>query len=123
MKFTAILVALGSASFVVAKNCTPGLQYCGRTLLCIGNYIEQMDAAVKKAKIDPNHVLDTLYYRVGGTNGDIRVIKDCGAGACIDGGEGNSDRCAAASRIHLIFQAEENRYTVEEDEGNMWQII
>ncbi|KAJ7261163.1 hypothetical protein C8J57DRAFT_969499, partial [Mycena rebaudengoi] len=79
---------------VVAKNCTPGLQYCGRTrLLRIGeNYIEQMDAAVKKARIDPNHVLDTLYYCVGGTNGDIRVINDCGADACIDGGE-NSDRC------------------------------
>ncbi|KAJ7261216.1 hypothetical protein C8J57DRAFT_972888, partial [Mycena rebaudengoi] len=58
-----------------------------------GNYIEQMDAAVKKARIDPNHVLDTLYHCVGGTNGDIRVIKDRGAGACIDGGEGNNDRC------------------------------
>jgi hypothetical protein len=36
MKFTAVLVALTSVTYVMAGNCKTGLSYCGRSLLNIG---------------------------------------------------------------------------------------
>jgi len=36
MKFTRATIIIALATAAVARNCTPGLKYCGRTLLEIG---------------------------------------------------------------------------------------
>jgi hypothetical protein len=36
MKFTRATMIIALATAAVARNCTPGLKYCGRTLLDIG---------------------------------------------------------------------------------------
>ncbi|KAJ7816475.1 hypothetical protein B0H13DRAFT_1486968, partial [Mycena leptocephala] len=58
-----------------------------------GNYADQIEAAVRKAHTKPGHMLDTLFYCLGGSNGDIEVIKDCAPGRCVDAGSDKSDLC------------------------------
>lgn len=41
---------------------------------------------------DPSHIQNTLFQCVGGPNGDIDIIRYCGA-ACQDGGNNHSDTC------------------------------
>ncbi|KAJ7354074.1 hypothetical protein DFH08DRAFT_955493 [Mycena albidolilacea] len=48
MKFATIIV-LSSAAYAKARNCSRGLSYCGRSLLHIGNYANQIEAAIEKA--------------------------------------------------------------------------
>jgi hypothetical protein len=71
-----------------------------------GKYSDQIEAAIQKAHTNPNHLLDTLFYCIGRSNGDIEVIKDCGPGRCADAGSGKSDICLPASQIHLILEME-----------------
>jgi hypothetical protein len=73
-----------------------------------GKYSDQIEAAIQKAHTNSNHLLDTLYYCLGGSNGDIEVIKDCGPGRGADAGSGKSDICLPASRIHLVLEMEDN---------------
>ncbi|KAM3448843.1 hypothetical protein MY3296_007474 [Beauveria thailandica] len=49
--FNAIFIAMMAAAIPLAegRNCNTGLLYCGQTLLNIGNYRAQIDAAVAKA--------------------------------------------------------------------------
>jgi hypothetical protein len=60
----------------------------------IGNYYSQIvDALSTSAQAtDDVHVEQTLFYCVGGNNGDITFQTFCGSG-CDDGGAGNSDHC------------------------------
>ncbi|KAJ7806802.1 hypothetical protein B0H14DRAFT_2324139, partial [Mycena olivaceomarginata] len=58
-----------------------------------GNYADQIEKAIQKAHTDPAHMFDTLFYCIGGSNGDIEVIKDCAPGRCVDSGSGKSDIC------------------------------
>ncbi|KAJ7896257.1 hypothetical protein B0H14DRAFT_2211325, partial [Mycena olivaceomarginata] len=94
MKFTTIVIAVGlaSATYTVADNCKKGLSYCGRGLLhkdercqmnqdsdtCLrvlpGNYADQIERAIQKAHSNPAHIPDTLFYCIGGSDGDIEVI-------------------------------------------------
>ncbi|KAJ7791219.1 hypothetical protein B0H14DRAFT_2395839 [Mycena olivaceomarginata] len=104
MKFATIIV-LASAAYATARNCSRGLSYCGRSLLHIGNYANQIEAAIEKAHTDHAHLLDTLFYCF--EDGNIQVIKDCGSGRCADGGAKNSDICLPSSRIHLILEKED----------------
>ncbi|KAF9890625.1 hypothetical protein FE257_005756 [Aspergillus nanangensis] len=96
MKFTSIAVAAvaSMASLVVADNCQTGLQYCGYVLLRKGNYYAQIAQALNGAGMptDPPHIQNTLFQCIGGSNGDIDIIKYCGA-ACQDGGNNHSDTC------------------------------
>ncbi|KAJ6527067.1 hypothetical protein B0H19DRAFT_1084119 [Mycena capillaripes] len=122
MKFTTIFVAvaLTSATHTMADNCQRGLSYCGRTLLHKGNYADQIEAAVCKAHTNPGHMLDTLFYCIGGSNGDIEVIKDCAPGRCVDAGSDKSDICLASSRIHLILDMEESFSAKTEEDAWKW---
>ncbi|KAJ7860407.1 hypothetical protein B0H14DRAFT_3446076 [Mycena olivaceomarginata] len=69
MKFATIIV-LASATYTMAGNCSRGLSYCGRSLLHIGNYANQIEAAIQKAHTNPSHMLDTLFYCLGRDNGN-----------------------------------------------------
>ncbi|KAJ7791208.1 hypothetical protein B0H14DRAFT_2395796 [Mycena olivaceomarginata] len=122
MKFATIIV-LASATYTMAGNCSRGLSYCGRSLLHIGNYANQIEAAIQKAHTNPSHMLDTLFYCLGGDNGDIQVVQDCGAGRCADSGPKKSDICLPSSRIHLILEkvdAEESFSVTDQWEEEMW---
>ncbi|KAJ7590113.1 hypothetical protein C8J56DRAFT_1048277 [Mycena floridula] len=80
---------------VVSRNCTPGLNYCGSTLNGIGNYQPQIDQCLfdnKAPSLDGGN--STLFGCIGGTNGVIQFIKDCGLGNCRDNGGGKNDTCA-----------------------------
>ncbi|KZP21001.1 hypothetical protein FIBSPDRAFT_826391 [Athelia psychrophila] len=95
MKSTVIAaaVALLFASCVVARNCTPGLNYCGQTLVNIGRYQQQINQALSDAdQTKINNGLGDLFHCVGGNNGDINWVQHCGK--CTDGGAGSSDYCA-----------------------------
>ncbi|EAU32012.1 conserved hypothetical protein [Aspergillus terreus NIH2624] len=96
MKFTTIALAAAAslASTAVAANCQTGLQYCGYVLLRKGNYYAQIAQALDDANMptDPSHIQNTLFQCVGGPNGDIDIIRYCGA-ACQDGGNNHSDTC------------------------------
>lgn len=118
--FTIVATLLAAfATSAAASNCKPGLDYCGSTLLGIGtpflslspvhlspfehqltatplgNYAGQVDAATKAAKASSN-VNAHLFSCIGGPDGAIQLIQQCGT--CIDSGKGNSDVCAIQAR-------------------------
>ncbi|KAF7364922.1 hypothetical protein MVEN_00362800 [Mycena venus] len=69
-----------------------------------GNYINQIEQAISDAHTDPDHFMDTLFFCYGGSNGDIKVKKDCGPGKCHDSGNGQSDYCVSGLRFALVEQ-------------------
>ncbi|KAJ6585994.1 hypothetical protein B0H19DRAFT_1060168 [Mycena capillaripes] len=78
-------VLLGSVLVLVtgtaARNCTPGLNYCGRTLLEIGKYQPQIDQALADAgQGEADGGADDLFSCVGGSNGVISFIQFCNNG-------------------------------------------
>ncbi|KAF4635629.1 hypothetical protein G7Y89_g2466 [Cudoniella acicularis] len=83
------------ATGVVARNCTPDLNYCGSTLLSIGNYGPQIDQAIHDAnQPEENSGKDDLFHCVAqgenNQNGLITWIAHCPNG-CSDNGEGKND--------------------------------
>ncbi|KAF7596228.1 hypothetical protein BBP40_002761 [Aspergillus hancockii] len=95
VKVASVALALATiAPLAAAANCQTGLQYCGNVLLRKGNYYAQIAQALQGANmpVDPQHVQNTLFQCIGGSNGDIEIIKYCGA-ACQDGGDNHSDTC------------------------------
>ncbi|KAH7120018.1 hypothetical protein B0J11DRAFT_73539 [Dendryphion nanum] len=87
---TAIIAML--ATTVVADNCKTGLNYCGSTLLRVGNYRDQISQALAVAG-HPNWSGDNVLFEcLGGSGGAIRFIGGCGGG-CADAGSGKSDFC------------------------------
>ncbi|CRL30891.1 unnamed protein product [Penicillium camemberti] len=82
------------ASTAVAKNCNEGFDYCALTLLNNGDYHQQILQAVDDYGKNPaNWNYDNfLYHCEGGSNGDIKITKECPKG-CVDGGAGNDDQC------------------------------
>ncbi|KAM7195832.1 hypothetical protein V8F33_006481 [Rhypophila sp. PSN 637] len=92
---TVVLSAL--ATLAAARNCTPGLDYCGKTLRAIAtgsNYDAQMKAPLRERGIPVNEgsMNDSLFYCVGGSNGDVRVLLHCPKG-CLDGGKKRNNFC------------------------------
>ncbi|KAJ7506150.1 hypothetical protein B0H11DRAFT_2220065 [Mycena galericulata] len=88
--FTSLLVLVTGAA---ARNCTPGLNYCGRTLLEIGKYQPQIDQALADAyQSESDGGADDLFSCVGGPNGVISFIKFCDNG-CDTKPAGVSDVC------------------------------
>ncbi|KIM41489.1 hypothetical protein M413DRAFT_27828 [Hebeloma cylindrosporum] len=83
------------AGFALARNCTPGLRYCGSTLLDIGNYQGQIDQALADAGVqEVDNGKSALFFCQGGDNGVIQFIRECTVGQCVDAGTGNDDHCA-----------------------------
>ncbi|KAJ6475379.1 hypothetical protein C8R45DRAFT_1009964 [Mycena sanguinolenta] len=81
MKSTIFVALLVLATGAIARNCTPGLNYCGRTLLDIGKYQPQIDQALHDAHAgEANHGNDDLFHCVGGDSGVITFIKYCANG-------------------------------------------
>ncbi|KAL1985853.1 hypothetical protein VTN96DRAFT_7345 [Rasamsonia emersonii] len=86
---TTIILAIGA----MARNCTPGLNYCGSTLLDIGHYQSQIDQAIADAGVpEVDNGRESLFHCIGGDNGVIKYLGDCPNG-CHDAGAGNSDYC------------------------------
>ncbi|KAH7233484.1 hypothetical protein BKA59DRAFT_549740 [Fusarium tricinctum] len=96
VKITTVAVAALAALAPVAeaRNCRQGLTYCGYVLLRRGNYLNQIDAALKNAGVDANNnnINQSLFYCQGGNNGDIQFRKQCKKG-CNDGGDKHNDSC------------------------------
>ncbi|KAJ6477969.1 hypothetical protein DFH09DRAFT_951921, partial [Mycena vulgaris] len=81
------------ATGAIARNCTPNLDYCGRTLLEIGKYQPQIDQALADAgQGEANGGSDDLFHCIGGDNGVIGFIKFCSNG-CRTNPTGVSDTC------------------------------
>ncbi|KAL7948585.1 hypothetical protein V8C42DRAFT_342607 [Trichoderma barbatum] len=78
----------------MARNCKKNLDYCGATLLDIGDYYAQIVSALAAAgkPTDDNWRRKSLFYCAGGPNGEIQFLQFCGE-RCIDAGQGKSDRC------------------------------
>ncbi|KAH8731862.1 hypothetical protein GQ44DRAFT_766911 [Phaeosphaeriaceae sp. PMI808] len=87
---TSVLAAL--ATSVIARNCTPGLDYCGYTLTAIGNYRDQINQAIHDSGHGGSNPNNVLFHCEGGNSGVIRFIADCSAG-CYQNGVGVSDVC------------------------------
>ncbi|KAJ7044355.1 hypothetical protein C8F04DRAFT_1070212 [Mycena alexandri] len=81
MKSTTFAAMLVLATGAIARNCTPDLNYCGRTLLEIGNYQPQIDQALHDAGAgEANGGSDDLFHCGGGPNGVITFIGFCANG-------------------------------------------
>ncbi|KAJ6534951.1 hypothetical protein B0H19DRAFT_845654, partial [Mycena capillaripes] len=81
------------ATGAIARNCTPNLDYCGRTLLEIGNYQPQIDQALHDAGAgEANGGADDRFHCVGGANGVITFLGFC-ANGCRTNPTGVSDVC------------------------------
>ncbi|KAK3400681.1 hypothetical protein B0T20DRAFT_505060 [Sordaria brevicollis] len=93
------VILLGTAALsgiAMADNCKTGLFYCGKGLLNKGNYytqiVDALNGATPPQPTDTTHVRESLFYCVGGPNGDITFQTFC-SGGCKDGGSGKSDHC------------------------------
>ncbi|KAL6901480.1 hypothetical protein GGI43DRAFT_403139 [Trichoderma evansii] len=88
----AILATL--SSFAAANNCKVNLDYCGATLLRVGNYGEQIRGALQASgqPTDGAHIERSLFFCAGGPNGEIEFLSFCG-NRCVDGGAGHDDYC------------------------------
>ncbi|EHK20907.1 uncharacterized protein TRIVIDRAFT_139640, partial [Trichoderma virens Gv29-8] len=80
--------------FATARNCKKNLDYCGSTLLDIGNYEGQIISALGSAgkPTDNNWRRKSLFYCAGGPNGEIQWTEYCGE-RCVDAGKDKSDYC------------------------------
>ncbi|KAK6850210.1 hypothetical protein PG995_014043 [Apiospora arundinis] len=94
MKFTSLAsIALLAAAGADARNCKPNLNYCGSTLLSIGDYRGQIQQAMVAAGHDPDTYPNEYLFRcVGGSEGLISVLYSCNRG-CQDNGNDKSDTC------------------------------
>ncbi|OBT65214.1 hypothetical protein VE03_04687 [Pseudogymnoascus sp. 23342-1-I1] len=92
LQFIAAALAVFTTG-AIAGNCTPGLYYCGRTLMTVGKYQPQIDQAIYDAG---KQLLDNgnedLFYCIGNDNGLIKWSAYCSAG-CFNAGHGKSDYC------------------------------
>ncbi|KAH6887761.1 hypothetical protein B0T10DRAFT_562972 [Thelonectria olida] len=90
-----LALVAGLAAFGEARNCSPGLNYCGHVLLSIGKYFpdiaDELARAQKSKCLGKSHVTDAIYY-CSGNNGEIRYQKWCKNG-CKNGGAGKNDHC------------------------------
>ncbi|KAJ7182436.1 hypothetical protein C8R43DRAFT_1054372 [Mycena crocata] len=95
MKQTTGLTAIVfAATLALANNCTPGLTYCGSSLIKKGNYQAQIDQALADAgvrEVDSGH--SSLFHCEGGPNGVISYVASCDVGKCVDAGKGQDDHC------------------------------
>ncbi|KAF2688201.1 hypothetical protein K458DRAFT_332874 [Lentithecium fluviatile CBS 122367] len=95
--FTAIAL-VATSELVSARNCKTGLNYCGRLLLSIGNYEQQVHQALVDSgqPTDKKHIDDALFHCDGGKNGDIHFLMFCGENRCVDGGTDRNDYCPSS---------------------------
>ncbi|KAF7368843.1 hypothetical protein MVEN_00209700 [Mycena venus] len=95
MKANFILAGIASlAVLVLADSCTPGLTYCGHSLILKGDYQGRIVQALSCAgieEVDSGH--SALYVCEGGPGGVIYYTKSCAQGTCVDAGSGQNDHC------------------------------
>ncbi|RMZ72356.1 maltose permease [Pyrenophora seminiperda CCB06] len=95
MRINYLLATLATtAPGVFGRNCDKGLTYCGSTLLDIGDYSSQIYEALQAYGCESpsaSNYVNTLFFCVGGSDGDIIVKEICKL--CHDEGGGNNDRC------------------------------
>ncbi|KAH8685827.1 hypothetical protein BGZ60DRAFT_543000 [Tricladium varicosporioides] len=95
--FTITTVLAFLATAVVARNCTPGLEYCGKTLqgssnAISTNYQAQIDQALFAAGKTGQDWQNSIFHCVGGNNGVISYVTFCPQG-CHQNPTGVSDVC------------------------------
>ncbi|KAH7109668.1 hypothetical protein B0J11DRAFT_573690 [Dendryphion nanum] len=91
----AAIVAVAPGAF--ARNCRKDYYYCGKTLLDIGDYIPQIHQALNDYGCDNpsgSNMRNTLFYCLGGPDGDIAADKICKE--CQDNGHGDDDTCGVS---------------------------
>ncbi|KAG5915956.1 hypothetical protein E4U42_007866 [Claviceps africana] len=93
-KFASIVIAALAAVAPLAEagNCTPGLKYCGHTLLAYGNYESRIYQALGHGPSSWNNEEQRSLFNCVGPNGEIQLERTC-AKLCIDQGLGQSDKC------------------------------
>ncbi|KAJ6788542.1 hypothetical protein PWT90_09232 [Aphanocladium album] len=93
-----VKITLAAAAFLAAtaaaNNCKPGIKYCGWNLLRVGRYQDQIQEALRESGVGVNGqtVDNSLFYCLGGDNGEITVDQVC-PGRCRDGGADHNDFC------------------------------
>jgi hypothetical protein len=87
-----IMLLISSMLVINASNCREGLNYCGSTLMAIGAYDPQIQAAAKDPSTTDHS--SKLFKCIGGNDGDIELIESC-TNECVDKGAGTSDSCNA----------------------------
>ncbi|KAI0970810.1 hypothetical protein F4678DRAFT_479698 [Xylaria arbuscula] len=93
MKLTIAPLASLLCTLAVADNCKPGINYCGHSLLKKGNYQAQIDQCLyDNNQNEPDYGHDDLFHCVGGSNGVIAFIQNCGNG-CQEADTNQSDFC------------------------------
>ncbi|KAJ7158297.1 hypothetical protein C8R43DRAFT_995365 [Mycena crocata] len=98
MRFSLLSQAATMASIASGanKNCLPGVQYCGTTLL--ERYPDlkcYMNTAAYVASVPRSHIPNTLFQcsKDNDYPGYVYVIKDCGNVRCALGPETGNDYC------------------------------
>ncbi|KIM92218.1 hypothetical protein PILCRDRAFT_115522 [Piloderma croceum F 1598] len=92
--FATLMAMVALAGCALADNCTPGLNYCGSSLLKKGNYQAQIDQALADAGVqEVDNGESALFACEGGSNGVIKFLQECTVGECVDAGTGRSDYC------------------------------
>ncbi|XWW98458.1 hypothetical protein V2A60_006458 [Cordyceps javanica] len=89
------LAAVMLTGFATAKDCTPGLNYCGHTLYAKGNYdfIIQQCLADNGVADDSSTRNQALFRCRGDPYGYVQYLEYCGRG-CVDAGTGQNDYCS-----------------------------
>ncbi|KAK4207082.1 hypothetical protein QBC37DRAFT_456586 [Rhypophila decipiens] len=98
ISFTTLAITV-LATLAAARNCTPGLRYCGSTLREIATG-DNYDIQIREAFVaftgnrfasqeDENKA---LFLCLPGPDGDVRVHEVCDI-SCRDNGNDNSDSC------------------------------
>ncbi|KAG6186946.1 hypothetical protein E4U27_008202 [Claviceps purpurea] len=92
VQITFLMVAAIMAITPVAQagGCTPGLTYCGRTLLEYGYDDAKILEAARAAGMPVQYTYLSLYTCHSG--GVIEYKQPCGD-SCVDGGGGSDDYC------------------------------
>ncbi len=74
---------------VIERNCTPGVYYCGKTLMAISEYKALIIRAIDSS--DTNGWENMLFKCLNSSTGEIQLAQKCDN--CVGGGAGQNDYC------------------------------
>ncbi|RDA95706.1 hypothetical protein CP533_1089 [Ophiocordyceps camponoti-saundersi (nom. inval.)] len=113
VQIAALSIAVTAALFplVMAKNCTPGLNYCGSTLQRIAqenNYDHQIKEQLRYhgKELNEKNIRQSLFYCTGGPDGEIFFRRVCDDGSddyCANNGPGNTGFAAASQHVDVAI--------------------
>ncbi|GKZ76339.1 hypothetical protein AnigIFM56816_005319 [Aspergillus niger] len=107
MRFTALIAATmalaGSAAAQChagsTANCKPGFDYCASTLNKLGDADSAIRDAMRAAgydfRVKAPGTWDNILFHCNDDN-TLKVVKECDAAFCVDGGWNKNDYCGKA---------------------------